>query len=44
MDKEEKERIIEALKQTQGNRTKAAQLLGYSRVTLWKKMKKYEIS
>ena len=44
MDKEEKEKIIEALKQTHGNRTKAAHLLGYSRVTLWKKMKKYGIS
>ncbi|WP_163340395.1 sigma-54-dependent Fis family transcriptional regulator [Desulfopila sp. IMCC35008] len=33
-------RIREALKRTGGNRTKAAEILGVSRVTLWKWMKK----
>ncbi|MGE0757941.1 MAG: sigma-54 interaction domain-containing protein [Pirellulaceae bacterium] len=39
----ERERIIDALRQTGGNRTQAAALLGTSRVTLWKKMAKYAI-
>jgi len=39
----ERERIIDALRQTGGNRTKAAELLGTSRVTLWKKIGKYAI-
>ena len=44
-DRESKERtqIVEALRQTGGNRTKAAALLGTSRVTLWKKIGKYAI-
>ena len=44
-DKEraERDRIVEALQQTQGNRTKAAKLLGTSRVTLWKKINRYGI-
>ncbi len=39
----ERERIVEALRQTGGNRTKAAAALGTSRVTLWKKMARYSI-
>ncbi len=39
----EREQIVAALKQTGGNRTKAAELLGTSRVTLWKKIGKYSI-
>jgi PAS domain S-box-containing protein len=39
----ERERIVDALRQTGGNRTRAAQLLGTSRVTLWKKMGRYGI-
>jgi transcriptional regulator with PAS, ATPase and Fis domain len=39
----EREQIINALKQTGGNRTKAAELLGTSRVTLWKKIGRYAI-
>ncbi len=39
----ERARIVDALRQTGGNRTKAAQLLGTSRVTLWKKIGRYEI-
>ena len=40
---EERLQIIHALESVQGSKTKAAQLLGYSRVTLWKKMKKIGI-
>jgi len=39
----EKHQIIETLKKTKGNQTKAAVLLGISRVTLWHKLKKYNI-
>jgi len=39
----EKYQIIEILKKTKGNQTKAAVLLGISRVTLWHKLKKYNI-
>lgn len=39
--KMEKEMIVNALTQTKGNRTKAAQLLGISRRTLQKKLKEY---
>lgn len=40
---QEKQRIVAALQQTRGNRTKAAELLGTSRVTLWKKIGRYDI-
>jgi PAS domain S-box-containing protein len=40
----EKERIIAALSASRGNKTLAAKQLGISRVTLWKKLKKLEIS
>jgi len=40
---DERERIIEALRQSNGRREEAASLLGISRVTLWKKIKKYQI-
>jgi transcriptional regulator with PAS, ATPase and Fis domain len=39
----EKEVILQALKKSKGNRTKAAELLGVSRTTLYQKMKKYHI-
>jgi two-component system response regulator HydG len=41
---EEKIRVMKALEMTRGNKTKAAQLLGLSRVGLWKKIKKYNLS
>jgi transcriptional regulator of acetoin/glycerol metabolism len=43
--KEEEERfhIQNVLRQTQGKKTEAAKLLGYSRVTLWKKIRKFEL-
>jgi DNA-binding NtrC family response regulator len=40
----ERQRIVRALRQTGGNRTKAAKLLHTSRVTLWKKINRYQIS
>lgn len=39
----EKSRILHALKQTHGERTKAAQLLGISLATLYRKLKKYHL-
>lgn len=36
----ERQRILEALEQSGGNRTEAAKRLGVSRVTLWKRMRK----
>ncbi|MCB2192847.1 MAG: sigma 54-interacting transcriptional regulator [Deltaproteobacteria bacterium] len=41
--RDERERIIQALQQAGGRREEAASLLGISRVTLWKKMKAYDI-
>ena len=38
---EEKERIIRALKQANGNRKIAAELLGIGRTTLYKKLEEY---
>lgn len=39
----EKEALIEALRATSGNQSKAAELLQVSRVTVWNRMKKYGI-
>ena len=40
----EETRIREAMRQTKGNKTEAAKILGYSRVTLWKKLKQLDIN
>jgi PAS domain S-box-containing protein len=40
----DRDRLIEALRRTQGHQSKAAKLLGISRVTLWKRMKKYGVT
>ncbi len=40
----EKEKLLGALKQSDGNQTKAAKILGVSRVTVWKRIKKYGIN
>jgi transcriptional regulator with PAS, ATPase and Fis domain len=40
---EEKDKIFEALRLHRGNQTLAAKELGISRVTLWRKIKKYEL-
>ncbi|OGH57544.1 MAG: hypothetical protein A3G34_16855 [Candidatus Lindowbacteria bacterium RIFCSPLOWO2_12_FULL_62_27] len=42
-EESEKTMIIEALRATGGNRTKAAKLLGVSRVTLWSKIRVHRI-
>ncbi|HBT99265.1 MAG TPA: sigma-54-dependent Fis family transcriptional regulator [Sulfurihydrogenibium sp.] len=39
----EEKRIIEALKKSKGNKSKAAKLLGISPATLWRKIKQYKI-
>ena len=39
----EKSALIEALRQTNGNQTQAARLLSINRVTVWNRMKKYNI-
>jgi two-component system response regulator HydG len=39
----QKNRLINALKQTGGNQTQAARILGVSRITVWNRMKKYGI-
>lgn len=36
--------LLDTLKETGGNKSEAARLLGISRVTLWKQLKKYEIT
>ncbi len=40
----EKEMIMDAMRKSGGNRTKAAELLGWGRTTLWRKLKKHEIA
>ncbi len=42
-DDDERKRILEALAATGGNQSKAAEILGISRVTLWKRLKAYDI-
>jgi PAS domain S-box-containing protein len=37
----EKQALVHALKRTGGNQTRAAQLLGVNRVTVWNRMRKY---
>ena len=39
----QKEILLGALKKTGGNKTEAAKILGISRVTLWKRLKEYDI-
>ena len=43
MQEIEKRELFEALKKTGGNQSKAAELLGISRVTVWNRMKRYGI-
>jgi transcriptional regulator of acetoin/glycerol metabolism len=38
---EERRQLVEALERTRWNRTRAAEALGVSRVTLWKRMKRH---
>ena len=41
---EERKKLIHALRQVGGNQSEAARLLGVSRVTVWKRIKKYGIN
>ncbi|MBU0484507.1 MAG: sigma-54 dependent transcriptional regulator [Proteobacteria bacterium] len=41
LDEQERSYIELVLEQTQGNKTKAAEILGIDRVSLWRKLKKY---
>lgn len=41
--KSEKSALIEALRQSRGNQSQAARILGVNRVTVWNRMKKYGI-
>ena len=40
----EKEMILNAMRESGGNRTKAARLLGWGRTTLWRKLKKHQLT
>ncbi|MBM9614852.1 sigma 54-interacting transcriptional regulator [Desulfobulbus rhabdoformis] len=40
----ERDRLLDALSKTGGNRSEAAALLGCGRTTLWRKMKKYDLA
>lgn len=42
--REEREQIVEALEKAHWRRSEAAEMLGWSRKTLWLKMKKYSLS
>ncbi|MDM8544777.1 sigma 54-interacting transcriptional regulator [Desulfococcaceae bacterium HSG9] len=44
VDSDEKEALIKALGQTNGNQSQAARLLGVCRVTVWNRMRKYGIN
>jgi transcriptional regulator of acetoin/glycerol metabolism len=39
-----KRRLIEALERSNGNQSKAAEMLGVSRVTVWNQMKRFNIN
>lgn len=39
----EREKLLQVLRQTGGNQSEAARLMGVSRVTIWKRIKKYGI-
>jgi PAS domain S-box-containing protein len=43
VQQEERRKLLEALRASGGNKTAAARLLGVSRVTLWKRLKKHNI-
>jgi transcriptional regulator with PAS, ATPase and Fis domain len=43
MQEIEKRELIEALKKSRGNKSKAAEFLGVSRVTVWNRMKRFKV-
>jgi DNA-binding NtrC family response regulator len=44
LEENEKEYIAWVVKQVNGNKTKAAEILGIDRVSLWRKLKRYELN
>ncbi len=42
-NRQEKEELLRVLQQTRGNQSEAGRILGVSRVTIWKRIKKYGI-
>jgi transcriptional regulator of acetoin/glycerol metabolism len=40
---EERKKLLDTLRQVGGNQSEAARILGVSRVTIWKRIKKYGI-
>ena len=42
-DSKEKQALLEALRLSKGNKSQAARILGVNRVTVWNRMKKYDI-
>ena len=42
-ERKEKERLIEALKESRGNRSEAARILNVARATVWNRIRKYNI-
>lgn len=44
LEKTERDYIMSVLKKVDGNKTKAAKIMGIDRVSLWRKLKKYEES
>ena len=42
LEEKEREYILSVLKSVDGNKTKAAKIIGIDRVSLWRKLKKYE--
>jgi two-component system, NtrC family, response regulator HydG len=42
-DSREKQALLDALKQAEGNQTRAAKILGVNRVTVWNRIRKYGI-
>ncbi len=43
LGKSEKEKLLDALRESDGNQTLAAKILGVSRVTVWKRIKKHKV-
>jgi PAS domain S-box-containing protein len=43
-EESKKKQLIEALEQSNGNQTRAAEILGVTRVTVWNRMKRYHIT
>jgi transcriptional regulator with PAS, ATPase and Fis domain len=44
LEANEKEYIAWVVKQVNGNKTKAAEILGIDRVSLWRKLKRYDLN